>query len=55
MGATVSVVRLDVSVPASAPLSSSVVAVRLSGSAIIMTGLGFCGVLPFVLVVNGKG
>ena len=55
LGATLSAVRLEVSVPVSGPLSSSVVAVRLSGSAMIMTGLGFCGVLLFVVAVNGNG
>ena len=55
LGAVESVVRPDVSVSASVPLSSSVMAVWLSGSAISIVGLGFCGVLPFVAEINGKG
>ena len=55
LGAVESFVRVDVSVPASVPLSSSVLAIWLSGSAISITGLGFCGVLHFVVEINGKG
>ena len=45
----------DASLTASAPLSSSLVAFRVSGTAMTLIGIGFCRVVPLATVAKGKG
>lgn len=49
------VVRIEASLLASAPLSSSLIPNLVSAYEIVKAGLGFTGVAPLAVAVNGKG
>ena len=48
-------VRMEESLPASPPLSPSLILTRVSGYEIVIVGLNFEGVFPLAAAVNGSG